>query len=107
MNPRPRTVCLQGEPGCGKSMMALLTAMNPPVYGMDIDNKIASAAWAEPGLDNGSIISWPLKEPIDSTNIVSRLRALTTDITKKGPTVRPQGFVSWAEQVYKLPEICK
>ena len=106
-NPNPRTTCLQGEPGCGKSMMACLTTPYKPIYVMDIDRKIRSAFWANDAITKGDLIVWELSEPVDETNLVSRLRALTTEQTKQGPTVRPKGFVTWAEQVYKLPEIAK
>src|SRR5438046_7398057 len=104
---RPRTTCLQGEPGSGKSQMAILTAIHKPVYGMDIDNKMHSAEWAQGAIANGDIIVWEVAEPVDETNLISRLHALTGSLTKAGPTVRPKGCVAWAEQFYRLPDICK
>jgi len=74
---------------------------------MDIDRKTRSAAWAEPLLAKGELVVWELQEPIDDSNITSRIRALTTGLTKVGPSTRPSGWVLWAEQFYRLPEIHK
>ena len=106
-NPSPKTICLQGDPGVGKSRMSCLTAIHKPVYVMDIDRKLRSAAWAQAGLASGDIICWELREPVDDSNIRSRILSLTTAITQQGPTIRPKGFVAWSEQFYKIPEVAK
>lgn len=100
-----RTILLQGEPGCGKSMMAGLTAVKRPVHFIDIDRKIMAAAWAEPLIIKGEVTVQEIAEPIDDTNIAARLTALAKDLTKKGPSVRPSGFVKIAEAIYSLPKM--
>lgn len=102
-----RTTCLQGEPGSGKSKMACETAVNKPVYAQDIDCKLRSAEWAQALIKSGELIIWEVSEPVDSTNLMSRITSLTKNITNKGPLVRPKGFSLWGEQFYRLPDICK
>lgn len=101
----PRTTCLQGEPGAGKSKMAIETCINPPVYCMDIDRKMRSAAWAQKHLASGRLHVWELSEPIDASNMQSRLMGLTKELTTKGPTIRPRGFPMWGEQWYRLTDV--
>lgn len=94
MPKRSKTVCLQGDPGGGKSMMAGLTAVNKPVHFADIDRKIMSAAWAEPLITSGALTVWELEEPIDKTNFGSRISSL---VKMAKPPVRPTGWVKFGE----------
>lgn len=100
MNTSPKTVILQGEPGSGKSMMACVTAVNPPVHVIDIDRKIQSAGWAQRLLASGALTYWELQEPLDDENMRQRMKQLVDD---KQPAKQPQGLVQFAEYMYKLP----
>src|SRR5262245_44864578 len=96
MSQRPRTVLLQGEPGSGKTLMAVKTAINRPVHVIDIDRKVLSAAWAEPLILEGSVTVWELNEPIDKTNFGNRMYSL---IKFDKPPVVPQGWIKIGEYV--------
>lgn len=94
MQKRSKTICLQGDPGGGKSKMACETAINKPVHVADIDRKILSAAWAEPLIASGALTVWELEEPIDKTNFGSRIASL---VKMEKPPVRPTGWVKFGE----------
>ena len=96
-----RTICLQGEPGSGKSMMACLTAVRQPVHVIDVDRKIESAAWAAPAIADGKLSFWELREPIDDSNIQARIRSL---VKKEKPSVEPKGWERFTELFYALPK---
>lgn len=96
---KPKTVCLQGEPGSGKSRMACLTAIHKPVHVIDIDRKVESAAWAEEAIEKGELTYWELKEPIDESNIRARIASL---VSKDKPNVMPRGWAMLSELIYKL-----
>lgn len=98
----PKTVLLQGEPGTGKSRMAGLTAINKPVHFLDIDRKTASAAWATSAIAERRITLWELAEPIDDSNLKSRIKGLAN---MKGKVEKePKGWSAFAEYVYEMPK---
>jgi hypothetical protein len=107
-NETPRTIILQAQPGDGKSMMIGMTAVNKPIHFIDIDRKIKSAGWAQESLKNGQISVWELAEPIDDSNLISRVRQLGAEFagtgTGKGPMVAPKGWTRFAEYIYTLPK---
>lgn len=95
-----RTVILQGEPGCGKTMMACMTAVHKPVHVIDIDRKINSAGWATPLIESKQLTYWELGEAYDEDTIKARMMALTGE---SHPTRPPQGVARFAEYFYKMP----
>ncbi len=101
VNPSPKTVLLQGEPGSGKSQMGALTAINKPVHVVDIDRKVQSAAWAQAAIKKQELTYWELKEPIDDSNIKARIYSL---VTNAKPNVQPMGWTRFADYVYEMPK---
>jgi len=99
-----RTICLQGEPGSGKSRMGCLTAVNKPVHVVDIDCKIAGAGWAQAALKSGELTYWEVSEPIDDSNLKSRMLGLSKDLKTARPTIEPKGWALMAELAYRLPK---
>jgi len=96
-----KSILLQGEPGCGKSMMGALTAINKPVHIVDIDRKVGSAAWAQEAIKKQELTYWELKEPIDDSNIKARNYSL---VTNAKPNVQPMGWTRLADYVYEMPK---
>lgn len=98
MKARPKTICLQGDPGSGKSQMAAsimdVLPQNETVHFVDIDRKILSAAWAEPFIEKGRLTVWELTEPIDKTNFAARISSL---VKGDRPPVMPQGWTKFGE----------
>lgn len=97
----PLTTLLQGEPGCGKSRMACLTAIHKPVYVLDIDRKVASAGWARAALQNEQLFYWELDEPMDEENLKLRVAHLASKENQKA-SIAPQGWNKFAEKVANL-----
>lgn len=99
VNTAPRTACLQGEPGSGKSMMAVKTAVHQPVHAIDVDRKLHSAGWAQPWLSAGKLTVWPLNAQLDRSNLKDAIAAL---VAKEKPRLAPQGWSQLAELTYRL-----
>ena len=91
---KSKTVCLQSDPGGGKSVMAGRTAVQRPVHFCDIDRKILSAGWAQPYLEKEDITVWELAESIDEANYNARIATLTA---KAKPLVQPKGWTMFGE----------
>lgn len=96
-----RTVCLQGEPGAGKSKM-MLTAVRQPVHVIDIDRKMKSAGWAARSIAEGALTVWEVAEPIDESNLITRLTGFARSMKDAKPTVAPKGWTTFADLYQKL-----
>lgn len=97
----PRSTMLMGAPGAGKSMMACLTVVNPPVHVIDVDRKMAASYWAEAALKSGALTYWELAEPLEEESIRSRVRQLATNEKMQRA---PKGWVTFAEYYQRMPE---
>lgn len=98
---KPRTVCLQGDPGTGKSMMGCLTAVHKPVHVIDADRKVLSAGWAQDAIAKGELTVWEVAEALDESNIKTRVVSL---VSNEAPNLRPKGFDAFSELCYNLPK---
>lgn len=94
MPSRAKVVCLQGDPGSGKSMMAGKTAIKRPVHFVDVDRKILSAGWSQKYIDSKDITVWELSEPLDKSSLNSRVYSL---VKKAKPPVQPKGWTMFGE----------
>lgn len=93
---RSKTICLQGDPGSGKSQMAatIIEVSEGPVHFVDVDRKLLSASWAESLIASGKATVWELEEPIDKTNFGARIGSL---VKGQKPPVMPQGWTKFGE----------
>src|SRR5262245_27505475 len=94
-----KTVCLQGEPGTGKSCMACLTALRKPVTVIDVDRKIKSAGWAQKAIEKQELFVWELSEPVDESNVRARIGQL---VKNEKPSMMPKGWTLFTELFYDL-----
>src|SRR5262245_55809433 len=92
----PKSICLMGPPGAGKSWMLARTAVNRPVHIMDPDRKIKSC-----GLLLPDVTAWEVAESLTEDSLSERLRAW---VENRKPKSAPQGWSMFARMVDELPK---
>jgi hypothetical protein len=96
----PKTICLIGPPGSGKTTMAALTAPGP-VHFLDIDRKVLSMASLRDAIAAGDVTAWPLAETMAEEKLSDRVKALATREAKQ-VLKAPLGWIKFAEMADKL-----
>ena len=96
-----RSTCLQGAPGSGKTRMACLTAINKPIYAIDLDRKILGTKILEDAVEKGELIVEEFSETISEGSLEDRISRLAKD---QKPAKEPQGWKKIAAMIEGLPK---
>jgi len=97
----PRTCCLIGPPGTGKSEMIARTAPRRPVHFIDVDRKLASSARIIPLIEKGDVTFWEVSETLSEAGLQARLIEASNN---SKPSKEPLGWRSFAGLVDRLPK---
>ena len=101
MSERHFSCLLIGQPGTGKTTMALTAPK--PVLVIDIDNKLHKMVNAEELLKSGEVIQWAITDPL-STMSLSRLAVIDPKPSASISIQRPKGYIQIADMVDRLVE---
>lgn len=95
----PHSILLQGPPGSGKTTMAALTAVNKPVYFIDFDRKLDTAAHIIPAIQAGEVTYDEIAEALVEEDMKMRIKRL---VKNEKPVKEPRGWYMFAELADKL-----